>query len=47
MDFGAAIFFTEYSMDPAKLGQALEQCIFGSLSDEVLPVLDRCVALMR
>jgi len=24
MDFGAAMFFTDYSMKPAELGQALE-----------------------
>ena len=24
MDFGAAMFFTDYSMTPAELGQALE-----------------------
>ena len=31
MDFGAAIFFTDYSMGPAELGRALEQRGFGSL----------------
>ena len=25
MEFGAAIFFTDYSMGPAELGQALEE----------------------
>ena len=31
MDFGAAIFFTDYSMGPAELGRALEERGFGSL----------------
>jgi len=31
MDFGAAIFFTDYSMGPADLGRALEQRGFDSL----------------
>jgi probable F420-dependent oxidoreductase len=31
MDFGAAIFFTDYSMGPAELGRALEQRGFDSL----------------
>src|SRR5713101_857803 len=31
MDFGAAIFFTDYSMGPAELGRALEQRGFESL----------------
>ena len=31
MDFGAAIFFTDYSMGPAELGRALEARGFGSL----------------
>src|SRR5213594_4899318 len=31
MDFGAAIFFTDYSMGPAALGRALEERGFGSL----------------
>ena len=31
MDFGAAIFFTDYSMGPAELGRALEERDFGSL----------------
>src|SRR5207248_2965908 len=31
MDVGAAIFFTDYSMDPAALGRALEERGFGSL----------------
>src|SRR5437660_751074 len=31
MDFGAAIFLTDYSMGPAELGRALEQRGFGSL----------------
>jgi len=31
MDFGAAIFFTDYSMGPAALGQALEERGFDSL----------------
>src|SRR5687767_13571824 len=31
MDFGAAIFFTDYSMAPAELGRALEERGFGSL----------------
>jgi probable F420-dependent oxidoreductase len=31
MDFGAAIFFTDYSMGPAPLGRALEERGFGSL----------------
>ena len=50
MDFRAAIFFTDYSMAPAQLGHALEERGFGSLwapEHDVLPVLDRCAALMR
>ena len=31
MDFGAAIFFTDYSMGPAELGRALEERGFESL----------------
>jgi hypothetical protein len=31
MDFGAAIFFTDYSMGPAELARALEARGFGSL----------------
>ena len=31
MDYGAAIFFTDYSMGPAELGRALEERGFGSL----------------
>ncbi len=31
MDFGAAIFFTDYSIGPAALGRALEERGFGSL----------------
>src|SRR3989442_4118726 len=31
MDFGAAIFFTDYSMGPAELGRALEEREFESL----------------
>ena len=31
MDFGAAMFFTEYSMTPAELGQALEARGFESV----------------
>ena len=31
MDFGAAIFFTDYSMTPAELGPALEERGFDSL----------------
>jgi probable F420-dependent oxidoreductase len=31
MDFGAAIFFTDYSMGPVELGRALEARGFGSL----------------
>ena len=31
MDFGAAIFFTDYSMGPVELGRALEERGFGSL----------------
>ena len=31
MDFGAAIFFTDYSMGPAALGRALEERGFESL----------------
>ncbi|MBM3218854.1 MAG: LLM class F420-dependent oxidoreductase [Candidatus Rokubacteria bacterium] len=31
MEFGAAIFFTDYSMGPADLGRALEERGFGSL----------------
>ena len=31
MDFGAAIFFTDYSIGPAELGRALEERGFGSL----------------
>jgi len=31
MDFGAAIFFTDYSMGPAELGRALEERGFSSL----------------
>src|ERR1700730_16846581 len=31
MEFGAAIFFTDYSMGPAELGRALEERGFGSL----------------
>jgi alkanesulfonate monooxygenase SsuD/methylene tetrahydromethanopterin reductase-like flavin-dependent oxidoreductase (luciferase family) len=31
MDFGAAIFFTDYSLGPAELGRALEERGFGSL----------------
>ena len=31
MDFGAAIFFTDYSMGPAELGRALEERGIGSL----------------
>ena len=31
MDFGAAIFFTDYSMGPAELARALEERGFGSL----------------
>src|SRR4029453_9988751 len=31
MDFGAAIFFTDYSMGPAALGRALEERGFDSL----------------
>src|SRR4051794_19172847 len=31
MEYGAAIFFTDYSMGPAELGRALEQRGFGSL----------------
>ena len=31
MDFGAAMFFTDYSMKPAELGQALEARGFESL----------------
>lgn len=31
MDFGAAIFFTDYSSGPAALGRALEERGFGSL----------------
>ena len=31
MDFGAAIFFTDYSMGPVELGQALEARGFESL----------------
>ena len=31
MDFGAAMFFTDYSMKPAALGQALEARGFESL----------------
>src|SRR3974390_3648571 len=31
MDFGAALFFTDYSMKPAELGQALEERGFESV----------------
>jgi alkanesulfonate monooxygenase SsuD/methylene tetrahydromethanopterin reductase-like flavin-dependent oxidoreductase (luciferase family) len=31
MDFGAAMFFTDYSMNPADLGRALEARGFESL----------------
>src|SRR3989442_15930959 len=31
MEFGAAIFFTDYSRGPAELGRALEERGFGSL----------------
>ena len=31
MDFGAAMFFTDYSMKPAELGQALEARGFESV----------------
>jgi probable F420-dependent oxidoreductase len=31
VDFGAAIFFTDYSMGPVELGRALEERDFGSL----------------
>src|SRR6266581_730420 len=31
MEFGAAIFFTDYSMGPAELGRALDERGFGSL----------------
>jgi probable F420-dependent oxidoreductase len=31
VDFGAAIFFTDYSMGPAELGRALEERGFGSV----------------
>ena len=31
MDFGATIFFTDYSMGPGELGRALEERGFGSL----------------
>src|SRR5437870_12942057 len=31
MDFGAAIFFTDYSMGPAELGRAMEERGFESL----------------
>ena len=31
MDFGAAMFFTDYSMSPAELGRALEARGFESL----------------
>ncbi|MBV9200683.1 MAG: LLM class F420-dependent oxidoreductase, partial [Alphaproteobacteria bacterium] len=31
MDFGAAMFFTDYSMTPAELGQALEARGFESI----------------
>ena len=31
MDFGAAMFFTDYSMKPAELGQAIEARGFESL----------------
>ena len=31
MDYGAAIFFTDYSMGPVQLGRALEERGFGSL----------------
>lgn len=41
MEFGAAIFFTDYSMSPADLGRALDQV------SGVLPVLDRLAGLMR
>lgn len=58
MEFGAAIFFTDYSIGPAAVGRALEErgdagvarVVFNlppAKADEVLPVLDRCAALMR
>jgi hypothetical protein len=56
MELGAAIFFTDYSIGPAALGRAMEERRFGSWApehlppakaDEVLPVPDRCAALMR
>ena len=31
MDYGAAIFFADYSMGPVQLGRALEERGFGSL----------------
>lgn len=48
MEFGAAIFFTDYSMGPVELGQALEaRGLPPAGADEVLPLLDHAAALMR